>query len=85
VSAAAGEHEVVESEFGAAEAGFRELGTPFDLAVALTEHAEWVTAQGRQDKAGPLRAEAREVFERLQARPWLQRLGPLAGEESVPA
>jgi class 3 adenylate cyclase/tetratricopeptide (TPR) repeat protein len=85
MSAAAGEHEAVELGFEAAEAGFRDLSTPFDLAVALTEHAEWLVAQGRQDKAGPLRAEAQEVFERLQARPWLQRLGPLAGEESVPA
>jgi class 3 adenylate cyclase/tetratricopeptide (TPR) repeat protein len=85
VAGAGGDHEAVESGFEAAEAGFRDLGTPFDLAVALTEHAEWLVARGRQDKAEPLRAGAREIFERLRASPWLERLGPLAGEESVPA
>ena len=85
MSAAAGDHEVVGAGFEAAEAGFRDLGTPFDLAVALTEHAEWLAARGRPDKAGPLISEARATFERLRARPWLERLGPLAGEESVPA
>ncbi|MGH7666163.1 MAG: hypothetical protein ACREN1_02460, partial [Candidatus Dormibacteria bacterium] len=85
VSAAAAKHEAVEPGFEAAEAGFRDLGTPFDLAVTLTEHSEWLIERGRHDKAAPLRAEARDVFERLQARPWLERLGLLAGEESVPA
>jgi predicted ATPase/class 3 adenylate cyclase len=85
VSSMVGEHEVVEPGFESAEAGFRDLGTPFDLAVALTDHTEWLIARGRQDKAVPLRAEAREIFERLQARPGLERLRSLAGEESIPA
>ncbi|MGA8426429.1 MAG: hypothetical protein WB801_02450, partial [Candidatus Dormiibacterota bacterium] len=85
VREAAGDHESVESEFEAAEAGCRELGTPFDLAVTLAEHAEWLIARGRPEQAGPLRAQAREIFERLQARLWLERLGPLAEEERVPA
>ncbi|MGA9920091.1 MAG: hypothetical protein WBR23_02370 [Candidatus Dormiibacterota bacterium] len=80
-----GEHDAVEPAFEAAEAGFRALGTPFHLAVPLTEHAEWLVTRGRQDKAGALACEAREIFERLQARPWLDRLGPLVVEESVPA
>jgi tetratricopeptide (TPR) repeat protein len=84
-AAATDENEVVESAFEAAEAGFRDLGTPFDLAVALTEHAESLVARGRQDKAGPLRAQAREIFEHLQARPWIARLGPRVEQESVPA
>ena len=85
VAACAGEEAGVEAGFATAEAGFRELGTPFDLAVALTEYAEWLVAQRRQDKAGALRAQAREIFEHLHARPWIERIGPLAGEESVPA
>jgi tetratricopeptide (TPR) repeat protein len=85
LSAAVGEHEAVEPSFEAAEVGFRDLGTPFDLAVALTEHTEWLIARGRQDKAEPLRVEAREIFDRLLARPWLERLGPRAEEESVSA
>ncbi len=85
MSAAAGQHEAVEPSFEVAEAGLRDLGTPFDLAVTLTEHAEWLVARGRQDQARPPLAEAREIFERLRARPWIERIGPLAREESVPA
>jgi predicted ATPase/class 3 adenylate cyclase len=83
--AVAGEHDQVEQRFEAAEAGFREVGTPFNLAVALTEHTEWLLARGRQDKVEPLRANAREIFERLKAQPWLERLGPLLSAESVSA
>jgi hypothetical protein len=35
-------------------------------------------AQGRPDEAEPLLAEARETFERLEARPWLERAAQLA-------
>ena len=84
-SAAVGEHEAVEAGFDTAEAGFREIETPFDLGVALTEHTEWLVDRGRGDKSEPLRAQARAIFERLQARPWLERLGPPAGEQSVSA
>jgi tetratricopeptide (TPR) repeat protein len=80
-----GQHDQVEQRFEAAEAGFRDVGTPFDLAVALTEHAEWLMARGRQDKAEPLRANAREIFQRLRARPWLERLGPTVSAQSVSA
>jgi tetratricopeptide (TPR) repeat protein len=84
-SAAAGEHEAVEPRFDAAEAGLRDLGASFDLAVALTEHAEWLVELGRRAQALPLRAAAREIFDRLQAQPWLERLSLLAEEESVSA
>ena len=84
-SLAAGDHESVGSLFEAAEAELRDLNIPFDLGVTLTEHAEWLVSLGRRDKAGPLRAEARGIFERLQARPWVERVGQLATEESVPA
>ncbi|MGH7643047.1 MAG: AAA family ATPase [Candidatus Dormibacteria bacterium] len=83
--AAAGHHETVEPRYETAESRLDELGTPFDLAIVLTEHAEWLVARGRQPQAASLRARAREIFERLQAHPWLERLGPLAEEESVSA
>ncbi len=57
-----------ESGYRAAEGFFRELGMPFWLAVTQLEHAE---ATGDE----PLRAEAREIFERLGATPWLERAG----------
>src|SRR5262249_28818530 len=46
--------------------GFRTIQTPYPLAIALVEQAE----QGVDDPT-PLLAEAREIFVRLGAKPWL--------------
>src|SRR5256885_7076316 len=51
-----------------------ELEAPFHLAVVQLEHVEWLTTQSREDEAEPLLAEARETFERLGAKPWLERI-----------
>jgi tetratricopeptide (TPR) repeat protein len=72
-----------DRSFTEAEEAYRDLGLPFLLAVTQLEHAEWLVAQGRSDEAEPRLVEARETFERLQARPWLDRLGAHATE--VPA
>ena len=56
-----------EAGYRAAQALFRELELPFWLAVTLLEHGE---ATG----SAPLLAEARELFEKLDATPWLERL-----------
>jgi tetratricopeptide (TPR) repeat protein len=74
LAVARGEPASAEQPFKTAEGIFREYGIPFWLAVTQLEHAEWLTAQGRRDEAGPLLAEARERFERLEATPWLERL-----------
>jgi tetratricopeptide (TPR) repeat protein len=50
----------------AAAQRFREIGTPFWVAISLLEHAELTG-----DDAS--RADAREIFERLRARPWVER------------
>ena len=63
-----------ESGFAAAAKRFRELAIPFWLGVTLLEQAEHLTAEGRTDDAGPLLDEAREIFDRLGATPWLERL-----------
>ena len=68
------EMESVESGFVAAAQGFRDLGTPFDLAVALLEQAEWLLAQGRAGDAQEPLSEARSIFARLEATPWLERV-----------
>jgi hypothetical protein len=62
-----------ESDFATAEDLFRTLGTPFYLAVTQLEHAESLLEQGQRGEAEPLLAEARETFERLEAKPWLER------------
>jgi class 3 adenylate cyclase/tetratricopeptide (TPR) repeat protein len=69
-----GEREETERNFKRAGAGFRELGVPFWLGVTLVEHGEWLTSQSRSEEAEPLRTEAREIFERLEATLWLERL-----------
>ena len=69
-----GEKDGVESGFKGAAGLFREMVFPFYLAATLLEHAEWLSREGRSEEARPLLSDAREIFERLEARPWLQRL-----------
>jgi predicted ATPase len=69
-----GESRKAEQGFAAAAVTFREFGMPFWLAVTLTEHGEWLLSEDRVAEADPLLAEARETFERLQAKPWLERV-----------
>jgi class 3 adenylate cyclase/tetratricopeptide (TPR) repeat protein len=63
------------SGYEAAAAIFRELGIPFWLAVTLLEHGELTGDESSL-------AEAREIFERLEATPWLERA---SATEAVPA
>jgi hypothetical protein len=78
LAAARNEHDGVEQGFKTAEAVFREHSLTFFVAATELEHAEWLTGQGRGDEAEPLLAEAREIFERLEATPWLARCDALA-------
>jgi tetratricopeptide (TPR) repeat protein len=73
----------VEPSFKGAAGLFREMAFPFWMAVVLLEHGEWLTAQGRRGESEPLLDEAREIFERLGARPWLERIDRV--EARVPA
>jgi class 3 adenylate cyclase/tetratricopeptide (TPR) repeat protein len=73
LAAVRGDRESVDDLFKGAAALFRELETPFPLAVTQLEYAEWLSSQSRRDEAEPLLAEARGVFERLAAKPWLER------------
>ena len=69
----------VETRFKRAAATFREISTPFQLAVTLLEHGEWLIGIGRADDAEVLVTEAREIFERLEAKPWSDRAGQATG------
>jgi hypothetical protein len=53
---------------------FRELEIPFSLGVTLLEHAELTGSE-------TTRAEAREIFERLGASPWLERASATAQQD----
>jgi hypothetical protein len=59
----------------------------FWLALTELEHAELLAQQGRGAEAEPLLAEAREIFERLEAKPWLERASAVGPEPQtqVPA
>lgn len=74
VSIARGEQSGVDTGFKGAAGLFREMVFPFWMAVTLLEHGEWLTGQGRGDDAAALLTEARGIFGRLEARPWLERL-----------
>jgi class 3 adenylate cyclase/tetratricopeptide (TPR) repeat protein len=71
--------------YAAAGAAFRDLNLPFWLAVTQLEHAELLVDHDRSAEAEPLLAEAREIFERLGATPWLKRLEKVRGPAQVPA
>jgi predicted ATPase len=69
-----GDSTTADAGFAAAAEILREIETPFELAVVLLEHAEWFHATGRGTEAEPLLDEARAIFERLRAVPWLERV-----------
>jgi class 3 adenylate cyclase/tetratricopeptide (TPR) repeat protein len=81
LAAVRGEDERVEGEFKSAAALFRQIGVPFPLGVTLLEHGEWLAGQDRVEEAEPLFSEARELFQRLEAKPWLERLARASGAE----
>jgi predicted ATPase len=74
LAARRGEADAVEPSFLRASVIFRELSMPFYAAVTLLEHGEWLAASGRGVDAEPLLDEAQEIFERLRAVPWLERV-----------
>jgi len=78
LAARAGEAERAQERFKAAAELLREISARFYLAVVLLEHGEWLTEGGRPEEAEPLLTEAREIFERLGAAPWLERLDAIA-------
>jgi tetratricopeptide (TPR) repeat protein len=84
----AGKRGDVEAEdrlFKSSSGRFREMANLAWLATVLLEHAESLNSRGRAADAVPLLTEAREVFERLGARPWLERADRVGGREQVPA
>ncbi len=73
-AAVAGKPEEVEPRLRSAIGTFREIGIPFWVAVTELELGEWLVGAGRASDAEDLLAGARSTFDRLRARPWLQRV-----------
>ncbi len=63
----------------AATQAFRNLGSPYHLAVGLLDHAEHLTAIGDAQSAEPLVAEAQTIAQGLGAKPLLERVHRLMG------
>ena len=81
-----GNHEGADEGFKSAADLFRELEFRFYLAVTMLERAEWLRSAGEEQEAESLTAEARPIFEDLDAKPWLERLSqaePAHGAEAV--
>jgi predicted ATPase/class 3 adenylate cyclase len=74
-----------EQDYSAAVTMFRELSAPFWLAVSLLEQGERLVAREQTADADRVLAEAREIFERLHARPWLERLSQTTTVETISA
>jgi class 3 adenylate cyclase/tetratricopeptide (TPR) repeat protein len=74
MAAIRGDSAHVESGFKGAAGLFREIEFPFYMAVTLLEHGEWLVGHARAEEAGALLIEARDVFERLKAQPWIDRV-----------
>ena len=69
-----GDAATAEAGFAAAEDIYRSISAPLDLAQTEVEHAEWLLAEGRGDRAQLSLEEADELFARLRATPWLERI-----------
>jgi class 3 adenylate cyclase/tetratricopeptide (TPR) repeat protein len=78
LAAARNDTDRVAPGFEAAEREFRELSMPFLLAVTLLEFGEWLVGQNRAGEADAKLEEARDIFDRLRARPWLERLAKVS-------
>jgi ATP/maltotriose-dependent transcriptional regulator MalT len=70
----AGDAAAAEKDFRRAADIFRERELIFWLAVTELEQAEWLLGRGQPDDAQPLLVNARETFEQLEAKPWLERV-----------
>jgi predicted ATPase/class 3 adenylate cyclase len=82
-----GDAAAADAGYRAATRLYREIEKPFECALAELEHGEWLVREGRADDAEPLLAEARYTFERLRARPFLERVerARAASTETAPA
>ena len=79
LAARQGDAEEAERRFKRATGLFRELALIFYLGVTQLEHGEWLIGQERAAEAEPMLTDAREIFERLEARPWLERAAQATG------
>jgi class 3 adenylate cyclase/tetratricopeptide (TPR) repeat protein len=74
VAAARGDDVAAEEGFRRAQELTAGFGTPFSEGATSVEFAEWLAERGRVIEAKPLLERAAEIFQRLTATPWLERI-----------
>ncbi len=79
LEAALGEHgpmsdDEIEQKYADGLAGMRTWGSTVFEAHTCVDYGRWLERQGRGDEAAPLLARAREVYEQIGARLWLDAL-----------
>src|SRR5205823_14726787 len=72
-----GDMKSADERLATAARQLQEVEAPFNLAQILLDHAELLSGAGREDEAAPLLEQARTIFERLGAKPWLERANAL--------
>jgi len=78
------EHDA-EAQLVTAEQLFVESEMPFYVAVTRVERGHHLLARDRVDEGRPLLEHARETFEELRARPWLDRVEAAESQARVPS
>jgi class 3 adenylate cyclase/tetratricopeptide (TPR) repeat protein len=73
-AAAAGRENLAADAFAEALAAARSVGRVEWLAPLLADYGVWLMGSGRRAEAEPLLEEARQFFERMGARRWLDRI-----------
>jgi class 3 adenylate cyclase/tetratricopeptide (TPR) repeat protein len=78
IAARRGGTDSVDRDYRTAARTFGDHSLVFRHAVTLLEHGEWLVEQQRAPEARSLLDQAREAFEQLGAKPWLERLDAIA-------
>ena len=85
LAASEGDTATADRYFKLAAGLYHELGIVYSRGLVLLEHAESMAASERAADAAPLMSEARAIFDRLQARPSLDRLAAVEIQAGVSA
>jgi class 3 adenylate cyclase/tetratricopeptide (TPR) repeat protein len=80
---ARGAHEEAAAGFADAAARWREFGVPYEEAQALLGRGRCLVALGTAQEAAPVLEQAREIFERLKAKPAVEEAGALLARSAA--
>jgi class 3 adenylate cyclase/tetratricopeptide (TPR) repeat protein len=74
VASLAGDHDAAVDHFATGLAAARNLGDGYPLARVLADYGRALVRAGRTEEAEPLLVEARQLFEKMRAVVWLERI-----------